>query len=124
MQLRLFTDTAATPSSVLVEEVKLLIRSKSSDEWSAGVDFFHALKQMRARQQLMAKPLPPASYAGLVGPKESLWERKAYQHSLYLSRVPPSPTLRDVEVRALMACNGVNPEPVRIAIAADRHRRM
>jgi len=96
MQLRLFTDVRATPSSVLVEEVAVLIRSKNSVEWAAGMDFLLALKKMRAQQQLMAKPLPRGSYAGLVRPTESLWERKAYQHSLYLSRVRSSTTLRDV----------------------------
>ena len=120
MQLVLFK----VPPESLIEEIRHLLRSKVADEWNAGLDFFEALKWMRTKRQLRASPLPRASYASLLAPNESMWERSLFHHTLYLTRVPHALPPGAVEVRAVLVCNGGEPEPARISKAAQRHHKM
>lgn len=107
----------------VVQEVLQLIRHTHPDAQYAGLDFSRALKLMASKHQLIATPLPRQVWASHFGATESLWAREVRKHSLYVSRIAPS-TAGTVEVRALLACNGVDPEHVRVKNAADRHKRM
>ena len=125
MRFRAFSEQAAGIGiQSVVEEIRCLIRNGSPDAQYAGLDFTRALKQMAAKHQLIASPLPRHVWMPFFGASESLWAREVRRHSLYLSRIDASSARGDIEVRALLACNGVDPEPARVQKAADRHKKM
>lgn len=125
MKLELFKPGAP----VLMSELRQLVRSKDSDQRKAGVDFVYALKTMRAQQRLLATRQVSSSLCAqhrlLLQPsRTSVWVRETSQHSLYLTHIPPTSNSSQTVVRALIACNGAEPEHDRVRRAAERHSQM
>lgn len=125
MRFRLYKAQAASGSTQgVVEEVRQLVRHSDADANYAGLDFYEALKRMAHQRLLLASPVSRQALGSLFGATESLWAREVRHHSLYLSRIAFPPGQGTVEVRALLACNGSNPESIRVQTAARRHKLM
>jgi len=126
MLFRVFTQQVVPGSwKGVVDEVLDLVQNGSPDAKLAGLDFSRALKTMANSQILMAQPVPTQVWVNLFSPSWSLWSRHVRKHSLYLSYYNNQGiTQKSTEIRALLACNGLNPESVRVKEASDRHSKM
>lgn len=125
MQFKVYKEhVAGVGLQGVVEELLQLLRHGSPDARDAALDFSQTLKLMATRHQLLANPVARHLWMSLLGPSESLWAREVRRHTLYLSRTGVGSLPSAIEVRALLACNGLDPEPVRVQKAVDRHNRM
>lgn len=125
MKLKLYR----TDAPILISELRQFVLSKDSDQRLAAVDFIYALKTMRAEQRLLAtKQVEDALCSQyrllLQPPRTSVWVRETKKYSLYLTLIPPKSLGGEAVVQALIACNGVEPEPDRIRRVAERHSQM
>lgn len=113
---------------MLMGELRAMVRSQDSDRRRAAVDFVYALKTMRAQSRMLASMVPTTTYVHcrpLLQPaRTTVWVRESHQHSLYLTHIPAASFGTSPEVRAVLACNGAEPEPDRLLRASERHSQM
>lgn len=109
----------------LMTELLDLIKNGSDDAQYAGLYFLEAIKLMMKRNEVMAREVEPRIiWMHLFQPTVSLRARYARKYSLYLTRIADPGPPQDIEVRLLLACNGIDPERIRAQQAAERHHSM
>lgn len=108
----------------VVDEVLALVNTPDSDSQFAGLDFACALQKLVVERTIPASPLPRGVWVSQLGLGESMWARKTRNHALYLSRINVASIRGGPELRALLAANGVIPEPARLQEAVARHQKL
>lgn len=103
----------------VIDEAICLSESCDADEVRAGVAFLNAILIMSIHEKVFGKTVPPHLFSPLLQRGEAMFVWTQANHSLYTTYIRRKP-----EIRALMACNGVDPENVRAIKAALRHNAM
>ncbi len=119
MTFRCFEKMFEGKYTSVIEEAANLSRSLDWDEQKAGVAFLTALMDLSADEQVIGKAVPRHLFSPFLRKGEAMFFWTRANHILYLTYIKGA-----FELRALMACNEVDPEDVRARKAASRHNAM
>lgn len=103
----------------VIDEAICLSESYDWDEQEAGVAFLQAMLMLSTDEKVIGNAVPRHLFSPFLKRGEAMFAWTKANHSLYLTYIKKTP-----EIRALMACNGVDPEGVRARKAASRHNAM